>query len=613
MQRFKITFLITTLLVGIFYFSPCHANDIKFEVTVDRNKVSLGQTVKLNFSFYGVQAIPAPEAPQIENFQARYRGPSTRVSIINGQASTSITHSYNLLPFKTGIFTIGPFSVTYKGNTYTSKPIQLEVVEGPVDDAPWSFDREQEAELKDRIFLVLEVAKINVYLNELIPVTIKVYVQNMTVRDIQYPQFKHEGFSTEEFEEPTQYQKVIGKVLGGVLYDVIEFKTNIFGITPGRFMLGPAHLSCNLIVKKERRRREASRREDFFGDFFSGDAFEDFFAGYETYPLTLESAQIPMTVLPLPKEGRFPDFSGAVGDFEFNLEAGPEEVKVGDPITLRMTIEGLGNFNTVRSPQLSSQEGFKVYEPQVTLEKYKKVFEQVIIPTSEDVKMIPKITFSFYNSKENNYQTIARGAIPIKVSKAEEEQFRIVGMPGIGVEPLKDEIFGRDIAYIKESPGRLKKKRTYLYKNKGFLLFQAIPLFALLMILVTHKKRERLRTDIGYARRLHAPKKAKRGFHKARTLLISGNAHDFYGMIFKVLQEYLGDKFHLPTGGITASIVDEILKPKGIPEDKLRSLKGIFSECDMVRYAPLEFNKMQMLETLEELEEIIDYLEEQKL
>ncbi|UCG35658.1 MAG: protein BatD [Candidatus Omnitrophota bacterium] len=615
MNKLKINYLVCILLLGV---SLCYADDVKFEVTTDKDKVSLGQSVKLNFSFYGLQNIPAPQAPQIENFQTRYLGPSTRVSIINGKVSSSITHTYTLLPFKTGAFTIGPFSVNYKGDVYASKPIQLEVVEGPLEELPWSLDREQEAELKDRIFLVLEVEKTNVYLNELVPLTVKLYVQNLTVRDIQYPQFKREGFSMEEFQEPRQYQQVIGRVLGGVLYDVIEFKTNIFAIKTGKFMLGEAQLSCNLIVKKERRKRQRSRAQDFFGgffdDFFSGDAFEDFFAGYETYPLTLESAQIPMTVVDLPREGKPAEFDGAIGDFKFELEAGPQELKVGDPITLRMIIEGEGNFNTVRSPQLSSQEGFKVYDPQATLKDNKKIFEQVLIPTTENVKKIPKITFSFFNPKKENYETIAKGAIAIKVAKLEKEEgFRMVGMPGVELTPLKEEILGRDIAYIKESAGKLKRKGAYLYKNKGFLLFQAIPLLTLVVLLVTHKKRERLKTDIPYARWLHAPKKARKGFNKAKALLESNNAHAFYEVVFKTLQEYLGDKLHLPTGGITASIVDDILEPKGIAQEILKILKEIFSECDMARYAPSEFSQIQMLGSLEKLEEIINYLEEQKL
>jgi len=614
-----VNYFVLIFLLGIlFQLSLSYADDIKFEVSVDRDKVSLGQSVKLNFSFYGVQSIPAPEAPQIESFQTRYLGPSTRVSIINGKASTSITHIYTLLPFKTGAFTIGPFTVNYKGDVYTSKPIKLEVVEGPVEELPWSLDREGQAELKDRIFLVLEVEKTNVYLNEIIPATVKLYMQNLTVRDIQYPQFKREGFSMEEFQEPKQYQQVIGKVLGGVLYDVIEFKTNIFGIKTGKFMLGPAQLSCNLIVKRERGARQRSRAKDFFGgffdDFFSAEPFEEFFGGYEAYPLTLESAQIPITVIGLPQEAKPVEFDGAIGDFKFELEAGPQELRVGDPITLRVIIEGQGNFNTVRSPQLSSQEGFKVYEPEVTLKENKKIFEQVLIPTTENVQTIPVIKFSFFNPKKESYETITKGAIAIKVIKPQKEEgFRMVGLPGVELEPLKEEILGRDIAYIKESPGKLKRKGAYLYKNKGFLLFQTLPLLVLITLLVTHKKRERLKTDIPYARWLHAPKKAKKSFNKAKALLESNNAHDFYEVIFKTVQEYLGDKLHLPTGGITSSIVDEILKPKGVGQEILTILRDIFAECDMARYAPLEFSQIQMLGTLEKLEEVINYFEDRRL
>jgi len=96
-----------------FVFMLCgyvYASDIRVEATVDRNKISLGSATQLNLTFYGVQNVPRPDLPDIEGFDWRYLGPSTRMSIINGMVSSSVTHMYMLVPLKAGKFTIPSLS-----------------------------------------------------------------------------------------------------------------------------------------------------------------------------------------------------------------------------------------------------------------------------------------------------------------------------------------------------------------------------------------------------------------------------------------------------------------------------------------------------------------------
>ena len=126
------------------------------------------------------------------------------------------------------------------------------------------------------------------------------------------------------------------------------------------------------------------------------------------------------------------------------------------------------------------------------------------------------------------------------------------------------------------------------------------------------KRKEKLRTDIRYARRLSAPKKAKKGIREAQQYLNNSSPPEFYSSVFKTIREYLGDRFHLPAAGITADVVDNALKTKGISEDMLNRLRDIFKECDMARYAPSEFGKTEMEATFNKLKEVMDYLERQK-
>lgn len=592
------------IMVLIFTLSASFAEEIRFDATVNRNIISLGQSIQLSLQFRDSRSVPAPELPGIDGFQSRYIGPSTRMSIVNGRMSSSVTHVYRLVPLKTGTFKIGPFSFEHDGNMYTSNPLTIEVRDAAAGQgAPHQGMEGAGTALKERLFLTMEAAKPEVYINEMVPVTIKLYVSGISIRDIQYPEYSHEGFSSGDFGKPLQYQET----KEGIVYDVVEFRTDIFGTRPGELALGPATLQANIVMKKQGRRRSS-----VFDDFFGHDPFDDFF-GYSAEPVKLSSEKTVLTVMPLPQDKRPEDFSGAVGDFDFSLDVTPKQVRAGDPLTVKMSITGQGNFSTVTSPKLEQSKDFKVYEPQVKENENRKIYEQILIPLSDAVKEIPMASFSFFNPAKGRYETITRGGMPVTVKKPEKkEEIAIMEAPRAGGRAPVTEKLGRDIIYIKESPGTLRKKGGYLYRNTAFLLLQAVPLLLFGLAWKMQKRRERISTDIGYARRLSAPKKAKRGIREAERSLHKDRTQEFYNSVHKTLREYIGDRFHLPTGGITSDIVDDALKDKKIDETILAGLKGIFEGCDMARYAPAQLSRADMENTLKALKEVIDYLERHK-
>ncbi|MFH1458039.1 MAG: BatD family protein [Candidatus Omnitrophota bacterium] len=606
-QISKQKFLVLSFaLCALSFTLDCFARDVNFEITVGRHKVSLGEPLELNLTFSDTQNMPALQLPPLEGFQLRYLGPSTRMSIVNGKVSSSITHVYTLLPTKEGIFKIGPFKLEYNNDNYSSNSIDIEVVKGPVQGAPSESQQGSEAQdLSDRIFLRVQAQKNKIYLNENVPVTAKLYVNRLGVRDIEYPQLIHEGMSLAGFDQPKQYRDVIN----GVGYDVIEFNTNMFGVRPGEFRLGPATLKCNLIVRKEPQGGTSSSFDDFFGSDF----FNNFFGRYETYPLNLKSPDIPITVLALPEENRPQDFSGAIGDFDMEVSLAPEEVKVADPVTLKVIIKGEGNFNTVNPPEIKSDRNFKVYEPQAKQEKGRKIFEQILLPMNAAVKELPALYFSFFDPKTAQYRTLTKGPFALKVLKPEkEEELKIIESTRPGM-PAFEEKLGRDIVYIKDSLGGLRKKGEFVYKNKMFLWLQMFPLLVFLLLFGFHARSEKLRTDIRYARQLKAPGKAKQGLNKAKGYLGAGKTREFYDTVFQTLQEYLGDKFHFASQSITISIVDDNLKGKSYPPQVLDQLRSVFSDCDMARFAASEFSRADREKTLKNLQEVIDYFQRNKV
>jgi hypothetical protein len=483
----------------------------------------------------------------------------------------------------------------------------VEVVEGqPVaDSGNESAQSPAIADISDRIFVRMQIKKDKLYLNEAAPVTIKLYVNKLGVRDLQYPQIDHDGFSLGTFGQPKQYQEAYN----GVNYDVIEFDADLFALRPGDLKLGPVHLKCNLITRKQ-----SSNRPSGFDSFFDENVFDDFFGRYETYPLDLKSQEIPITALALPEENKPQDFSGALGCFDLDVLVTPQEVKAGDPITIKSVISGEGNFGSVSAPDLSDKNNFKVYDPQAKQEPGKKTFEQVLIPLNTSVREVPAVSFSYFDTGLGRYQTRSRGPFPVKVSQPDikEEQKIIEPLPSARLA-RREEKLGKDIIYIKDSIGEPRRKGRFFYNGIYFKFLLFFPLVVYLIALNFFNWKARLANDPRYARSLSAPRKARQGLNKARAALVSGKVNEFYDIVFNTLQEYLGDKFHLASKGITVSIVDDILKSKGYPEELLAKLKDIFRDCDMARFAPGQLRQEDMKVSLQKLEEAIDYIQKHKV
>lgn len=626
-------FIVSIILLCVFT-GYVYADDIKFDASIDKKTVAIGETAQLGLTFYGTQNVPAPDIGNIEGCDVHYLGPSTMMTVINGTVSTSITHMYKVQPLRMGKFQFGPFNFKFEGNTYKSNTAFLTVseekpkptkVEEPEEKAGGGVGGENildSLELKDRLFLTLKVDKTRAYVNEIIPVTIKFYGNNLNISDIQLPAFNQEGFSKAQFEEPKQYRER----MGGLLFDVLEFKTSIFGTRAGDYKIGPAKLKCNLIVRK--RTRNASPLEDDFMNEPSGrnpgQYFDEFFTRYERYPIELKSDEAQIILSPLPKEGMPADFSGAIGDYQFIFQAGPKKIKVGDPVTLKMEINGNGNFNTVIIPKLENAEGFRVYEPQAKTEPGRKTFKQVLIPESDKVTQTPKVIFTYFDPNKKEYKSIVQGPVPLEVEKVQEAPAQVIGasqpvVPGatpvnFGTIPeeKKEEPQG-DILYIKETLGRAHVKDYRIYNSISFLLIFAIPLILLVSLYVVYARKDRLRRDTRYAHRAQAFKNMRHEFFELKNRLKSNDAKLFYETLFQTMQNYLGGKLYLPVAGLTFDMVEPILRSKDINSEIINKIRDIFEVCDRAKFALSNIDGLKMKDDMRELEEIIRYFERKRL
>lgn len=578
---------------------PLFADDVSLTATVDSNRVTLGNSTHLILKVSGTQKAEPIELPAMDGFETKYLGPQSEVSIVNGNYSASKSFIYVLFSNKAGKFTIPSLSMTIDGKPYQTQPIEVSVEDAPSTSTstdPKTSGAPTAVTLQDKIMLMVAAPKKEMYLHEQVPLSIKLFYGGVNISDVQYPSLDTTGFTKTDFGEPEQTQQV----LNGMGFNVVHFKTSISPTRAGELTIGPAQLQANILYKSESQPISGT---------FGTDIFDNFFTSYERRPFTVTSEVVKVNVLSLPEEGKPENFSGAVGKYEFTATATPVDVKVGDPITLRMKVASDGDLKTVTMPSFSDPH-FKTYDPQIKDEGREKILEQVIIPTSTDVKEVPAVSFSYFDTESKAYKTVTQGPFSVIVSPPNPgDEFKAVGFESAAPLARSPEEVGKGIIFIKEHMDDLRPKGHHFYNAWIFWLIVILYVCVWAAGLAFYFVRRRLKTDTRFARKLKAPRQAREGLEKTKSLMQHKDAQGFYSAAVKTLNEYIGNRLHIPSGGLTGDAVVRILNQKGFDAEVILAIKHIFETADMVRFASVRPDEQQMKKDFEQLKAVIEGLE----
>lgn len=562
------------LVIGFLLVASRVFADVSVVASVDRNHISFGESVTLTITVQGTQGGAPPSIPSVDGLS--FNGPSTQtsMSINNGQVSQSVGFTYQVTPSRTGEFTIPVIEVSVGDKSYTTAPIKLVVEKGSA-----------RGDFSQALFASVRLLSKQVYLGQTIPLQVLVFSRS----DVPLKSFG--GFNCEAEGlgfKFLQNLKSATQVINGESFNIQVIEGAISPTRTGALNFGPCVLKAQLAVQKR-------GRSDW--------PFDDFFGRVELSetPVTIEP--VPIEVLPLPGEGRPSDFDGAIGQWKLEVTAKPTEVAVGDPITFTIKISGSGNIDTVPAPKLSSLDGFKTYEPTTKTTKDdlnrmgERVIQQVLIPKSTEVKELPEVKLAYFDPVARAYRTAAQSPIKLVVKAGSGGQSAIIGGGRLRLE----EKLGQDIVYLKGDPGPAASTLPFCV-TPAFWVLNIMPVLALFGGIGWKRRSDRLRGDIAYARRTRAAKNARR-------LLASATSYD---EVQRALQNYLGDRLNIPAGGITASIVDEQLVPRGVNGELAAQVRACFEACDTARFAG-GGTDAGMQGTRETVEQLIDELEKKQL
>lgn len=574
------------LLVGL----TGTATATSFTVTLTPETVAVGDTASLQLVFEGNGQINVSQLPQVPGLVVSGPQQSRAYREENGVGTYSFTVTWSLRPVEAKTFEIPPFQARIGSEEYTSPPLQLKAVVAA------------EPALSGGLAALRVVApRDQLYVGETLVIELQLLLsQNVTdIADFKMPDFSGDGWLS---GEPKRGSRDRSALYRGTAVKVIPINIPLTPLTPGTLSIGPVTTSVTVQVPSQRRQR------DVF-DVFDMSPFR------RTEPRALQVAVPEQTieVKPLPTNDVPASFSGAVGQFEMAVTAGPTNVIVGDPITLRVELKGSGNLGALSMPQPLVRGDFKTYEPEISLETTDgfgligvKRIEQIVIPQNPNITELPPIEFSYFEPEQEVYRTLTQPATPLRVLPAGSRPTPVFAdTAGSSANPAQRD----DIVHIKQWLGARRVSASVSGLPAGYYAWNGLPLLAWVGVLVWRKRREIRLRDPRRQRETAVRRLVAAQLQDLEEYAASGNSEAFFSTVFRILQEQIGLILDRPASGITESVLDEHLASAGLAETTLHALRDLFQACDAARYAPVN-DRQELTASIPKLRELLQELEE---
>lgn len=568
-----ISIVICTLFAGVIM-----AQEVEFVAKVSKQKLGINERLRIDFVMN--QDGDNFNPPDFSMFNV-VGGPNQSVSNswINGVRSYKKTYSYWLAPKKRGVFSISQATIFIDGNAYKTSPIRIEVtaaVEVPKDPNDPNYLASQ------NIHLVAEVSNTSPYLNEAITVVYKLYISHKiavdNVNEIDTPRYN--DFWSQSID--TKNQKVQSGTYNGEDYRYVVYKKAVlYPQKTGKLDIEPLSLDISLRVPTNRR--------DIFGSVLMSRANKTVSAGRKT-----------INVKALPEAGKPLDFTGAVGDFSFDVSTSKTELDATESLQLKVGVKGNGNLKLFKLPKVSLPSSLEVYEPEHE-EKVKTNLSGMqgsisdsytVVPQYKGKYPIPSISFSYFDLKTESYKRLSSEEIVINVlngpsSNSASNDTSISVGNNKQVVVLNSDQF----AFIKTSTNFSEINQSYFFKTKLFWSLLLLPFLAIPLAIVIRRKKAVRAADV-YGNRIRKADKLARKYLKGAKKSL-GQKEAFYIALEKALHNYLKAKLHIETNDLSKDKITELLLERNVEAEVIKDFNSILESCELARYTPIDIVTMR--------------------
>ena len=533
---------------------------VNFEATLSKKKLGLNERLRIDFVMNknGDNFTP----PNFENFQI-IGGPnqSIKTSYLNGEQSFSKTFSYFLKPLKKGKLVIYQATITIDGQEYKSLPVEVNVTNS-VKGANSNSDDEYFDD--DNIELIAFVSKSSPYINEPITIVYKLYYKSpinvSNANESEAPKYK--DFFTQNIKIPQL--KVNRETYKGQIYNVVDWrKVVLYPQRDGNLEISP--LSLNLVLDFPTNKR------DFFGNII-----------YDQASKIITTGSKIITVRKLPDNGKPKNFSGAVGQFEFDIILNKNSLKASESFQAKVKVTGQGNLKLFDLPNLMVPASMELYEPErkenvkTNLSGMSGTIENIytIVPKYQGKFPIQELEFSYFDPLEKTYKTLKSQKLNIDVFEG---------------PTLSSNSNENIVLTVSESFKFIKKENNFTRINKEqfsntstFYILLSIPLLSLLSFIIFYSLPKRRELN-NYEKIKKVYKQIKINLNNAEKSI--GNKDKFYDLVEKAIYNCLKARFSIETNKLNKESIKKQMILDGISVDKIEIILKLVESCERARYS----------------------------
>lgn len=388
------------LILLLFFVSFTTIVDAKFSSSVIKTDIAINEQFDLTLKLDNQEYLFEPKISFLnKDFYILSTEKSSQTTIINGQFNSNFIWIITLQPRKRGKVNIGSISIPTKNGEFSTKPIQLNII-----------NKKKEI-TGNKIQIFTKISNKSPFENETINLSLLIY-SKYNLYDVAIPNFNIDGFVVKNSKNTQSGRKNINGIETNFLqidYLLTPIKSGNFQLRPievtGKFIEdNPARLSFNSFFNRVRDRNFIIKTKSIFFNVKK--------------PLKNFDPWLPAHELSIIEE-----------------KSQNQEFEVGKPISRKFTISTRG-ISVTQVPQLLKNsdfgKNFKIYsnKPKITEEIINnqitgsRIEEYTIIPQKSGQIKFPQIKIKWWDvgSKKIKFATIAQKIIKIKDNSIKKSQ-----------------------------------------------------------------------------------------------------------------------------------------------------------------------------------------------
>lgn len=554
----------------------------RLEVKMSKTTLKVGESAQLSFIFNAVGDDFIP--PKINGFQVNGPMVSQSENIINGAYSGNQQFAYVIQAIRPGKFTIPSAMVEFKGRIFKSQPVIVTVlnqnIKGEKQTNEDSYVSKNNVGKNAPVFIEAEISKTNVYINEPVEVSYRVYLNPKfkieKENKINFPKYNNFWSQTEDLRDNHWEQVVVN---GRIYYTKLFRRTVLYPQKTGNLSIDPLSLDFNIAYP--------TGELDFFND-----------PQYETARRVIATPSKTIVVKPLPEKGKPENFTGAVGVFEFNVIVDKLESKTGEAIQMEFVVTGTGNLKLFELPKPNLPADFEIFEP-----THKEDIEEnirgmsgsisdsyTIIPQNKGKFLVKPQQFSYFDIQSKSYKTISSDEINLTIAQGDKHISQLQKNKTTSPKTILP-IFTEATFFTLNS--------STFFNSVWFYLLLGLPILTALFLLVDkrkiNEKEEKEHKIILNNKKPIAPVSWQNLEQK------NTDKEVFYAEIEQELKAFITTYFHIdPT--LSNETLREQLSEKGVELSLIVQIDKLLQTCEIAKYTPVSnLNKTQDLEQANEI------------